>query len=469
MQSLIIPEKFNIYKKFLETVHNPPYTVLDYTVKDKISFVCDNNHTNTVVIGTLCNRKSKYLKSKISRVCLVCISNKKKEESITSSALSVGKLEYVLHPASNNFDRSEKYYEMERKFGLTILGYTPATEQVSYICGNCKTNALCRESGFFKKITNSCIKCRGSVYKLTFEDLCKSFSSAGLSVEWTKEQFNTEYENSHTLVKYTCSCGESAYMSASNCKHGSKCASCKTERSSATNMLKYGVPRPSQNEDVKEKICSTNIRRYGVPHILQNPKIRARINETVQNVYGVSNLFQNEDVKQQIKETNILKYGVPNPMQNKTVFNKQQKSSFSLKDYTMQSGEIKRVQGFEPQCLKELDNGRHGPILAGNNDDLPIIDYTFDNKEHKYNPDIYLPEYNLIIEVKSIYTLNADLDKNKAKAAATESAGYNYAFWVLVDKDSRLPIIYRLYLGELVEGRMIVEDQVEGVDYCNVY
>ena len=58
---------------------------------------------------------------------------------------------------------------------------------------------------------------------------------------------------------------------------------------------------------------------------------------------------------------------------------------------------------------------------------MPAIWYVGeDGKKHRYYPDFYIPKENLIIEVKSSYTMLYDFYKNNLKAVATKELGYNY-------------------------------------------
>jgi len=49
---------------------------------------------------------------------------------------------------------------------------------------------------------------------------------------------------------------------------------------------------------------------------------------------------------------------------------------------------------------------------------------------HRYYPDFYIKKDNKIIEVKSIYTYNIDIEKNLLKQKACLDAGYNFEFWI---------------------------------------
>jgi len=96
------------------------------------------------------------------------------------------------------------------------------------------------------------------------------------------------------------------------------------------------------------------------------------------------------------------------------------KNKFGYKKYTLPSGKIINYQGYENYALDEL------LILFNENDiqnerfKIPIIKYTFKNKEYNYYPDIYIESENKIIEVKSDWTYKNNIIKNTIKALATK-------------------------------------------------
>ena len=61
------------------------------------------------------------------------------------------------------------------------------------------------------------------------------------------------------------------------------------------------------------------------------------------------------------------------------------------------------------------------------------IDYFFENKKRKYYPDFYIPSLNLLIEIKSSYTYNCNIDMNEIKRKSSVEKGYNFLF--IIDKD----------------------------------
>lgn len=62
---------------------------------------------------------------------------------------------------------------------------------------------------------------------------------------------------------------------------------------------------------------------------------------------------------------------------------------------------------------------------------MPKIEYEFEGKKRRYFPDIWIPKHNLIIEVKSTWTYEKDLEKNLLKKKATEQMGYAFRFVII--------------------------------------
>ena len=60
---------------------------------------------------------------------------------------------------------------------------------------------------------------------------------------------------------------------------------------------------------------------------------------------------------------------------------------------------------------------------------VPVIEYHINEKRHVYFPDIYIPDENKIIEVKSEWSLQYPTHVEE-KAQATVSEGYIYEIWV---------------------------------------
>ena len=98
------------------------------------------------------------------------------------------------------------------------------------------------------------------------------------------------------------------------------------------------------------------------------------------------------------------------------------------KDYTLPSGKIAKCQGYESFCFDDLlyKEGYSEEEILNERDDMPKILYDFEDKEHRYFPDFYIPKENRIIEVKSTYFFDFTKEKNMAKGHATKKLGFNY-------------------------------------------
>lgn len=110
------------------------------------------------------------------------------------------------------------------------------------------------------------------------------------------------------------------------------------------------------------------------------------------------------------------------PKKDPNIFHKTQSSSFKkhlFKELTYQGT-------FEQNFLETF----YDVIKI---EKAPSIKYKYKNRERIYFPDFYLPELNLIIEIKSKYYYNKFLDVNLEKQKACISQGYNFMF--IIDRD----------------------------------
>lgn len=129
--------------------------------------------------------------------------------------------------------------------------------------------------------------------------------------------------------------------------------------------------------------------------------------------------------------TCIEKYGVRHPLQNKKVLEKVWKSQYRLKLFALPSGRVIKLMGYEPQVLNYLMNIEGFCEDEFEFDLIPIFLY---GDKQLYFPDFYIPLHNLIIEVKSLWTLKNSLIITKQKQEAVERSNYNYRLIVWDDK-----------------------------------
>ena len=116
----------------------------------------------------------------------------------------------------------------------------------------------------------------------------------------------------------------------------------------------------------------------------------------------------------------IEKYGAECPMQCPELFRKAQATSFRRYPYVTPDGKVFMLLGYESVAMDEiLESEGVKTIYAGEDSEIPTFEYyDQDGKRHLYYPDIYIPDENRVIEVKSVYTYNQDPEKTLWKAQA---------------------------------------------------
>lgn len=187
------------------------------------------------------------------------------------------------------------------------------------------------------------------------------------------------------------------------------------EKARLAHIKKWGGP-PGTVEEIRERQKQTCLERFGVEFPLQSKEIHDKIKKTNLDRYG-NIVFLASDAG---KELMVEKYGFENAMQCSEFFDKAMKSAFRYKEFIFPSGRVDQVQGYEHHALaKLLSDGVPEDEIITDVSEMPVIKYTFGGKNRRYYPDIYVPSLNLVIEVKSQYTLTAEYDKNIAKWVAS--------------------------------------------------
>lgn len=226
-----------------------------------------------------------------------------------------------------------------------------------------------------------------------------------------------------------------------------------------TNLEKYGSENPMQTPEVQAKLEATSMARYGTRRPTENADIRAKVQQTHANKtrdeiqhmldktvetslqrYGTQSPNQAPIVKQRKIKSSLEKYGTEHPMQDASIQAKIQRRAFCHKDFTMPSGAIRKVQGYEPFALKLLLDTYTEEQIITDRPAIPRFQYTANNKQRYYFPDIYIPHVNKIIEVKSTWTYKCTTDNITHKAAACKEAGYDYEIWVFDGKGNRVDV-----------------------------
>lgn len=174
---------------------------------------------------------------------------------------------------------------------------------------------------------------------------------------------------------------------------------------------KYGYDNPNKSTIVKEKLIKTNNIKYGHNSPLQNSEILKKAKETLMTNYNVDHNMKSDIVKHRFINTCLTKYGETHYMKNSEMFDKISKACYKQKKIIV-NDILYKVQGYENIAINYLINtGVLEDQFIINNKDVEhyvgkIYWIDSNNKKHRYYPDFYLKDKNVLFEIKSEYTYN---------------------------------------------------------------
>lgn len=205
-----------------------------------------------------------------------------------------------------------------------------------------------------------------------------------------------------------------------------------SERTKATNLDKFGVEFPAQSLSVKKKTKAVIMDRYGVENIMQLPESVNKLKDTKQarynnptynnvekrkktnlEVYGVEHPLQSTEIQQKsslTRKTNYYDPAVLSKLNNKDWLEEQFKSGLSV-------GEIAKILDVSSSNLCKYFNNYGINVNVGRNtssierevvnfiSSLGITNIITNDRTilNKQEIDIYLPDYQLAIEVNGLY------------------------------------------------------------------
>jgi len=188
------------------------------------------------------------------------------------------------------------------------------------------------------------------------------------------------------------------------------------------NFKIYGLENQFQREEVKEHNKQIKKERYGDEYY-NNPE---KNKQTCLEHFGVEHSLQSKEIQEKFKQTCFNNNGVEWPMQNREIFEKAQKSGYKIKYF--KNTDIYYRGTYEFDFLE-----KYYPLFP-NIMNAKSIKYFYENKEHYYHPDFYIPSLNLIIEIKSEWTIKQQgKEKINAKEKAIITNGFKYL--VIIEKD----------------------------------
>jgi len=189
-----------------------------------------------------------------------------------------------------------------------------------------------------------------------------------------------------------------------------------------TLIEKYNVTNPMDIPGISEKRKNYFLEKFGVENPSSNRNVKEKRHKTMISKYGFAHNFEN------CEEFMLQKYGVRNPShipeKAEILCNNRYKKKH---DYILETGEIIQLQGFETHGMKYLSKIYGESEVQYRKIHMPAIFYMSDNNQNKrrYYPDFFIKKCNLIVEVKSKYTLMKDFSIAKLKFDSARTTGYN--------------------------------------------
>jgi hypothetical protein len=293
-----------------------------------------------------------------------------------------------------------------------------------------------------------------------------------------------------TFINYKCKCGEKyrKMMRYIVEEAGALCNNCgkkhmvETQQKSMQEL--YGATHPMLVPEFKKKQEDTMIKNHGVAHNSHIPEVVEKRKDTLTERFGVSHHFklpekieerrqnyrnktgfdhhlQREECREKQRQTNLknrgveysmqcpevraksiatnlIRYNVEYPSQNQEVMERTQKNAKKYKEFKMPSGEIRKVQGYEPFALTDLLKVYTEEQIKTERKEVPRIEYEVDGKKKYHYPDIFIPHEKKIVEVKSTWTYECKTDNIQLKKKAAEEKGFVYEIWCYNGKGLRV-------------------------------
>ncbi len=208
------------------------------------------------------------------------------------------------------------------------------------------------------------------------------------------------------------------------------------ESSRKTCLKLYNVDHQWKSKEIRDKIKNTYLKLYGVENASQIPEVQNKIKNTLLNRYGVNNGMWIPEVRIKILKKWKEKYGTDHPMQNSDQYMKVMNKTLQYKSYTLPSGSIIKIQGYENKALDKLfkDGYIESDICIKaidiENEIGRIYYYKLDGSKHRYFPDIYIKSENKIVEVKSNWSIKLHADVIYLKRDACIKQGLNFEFLI---------------------------------------
>lgn len=328
----------------------------------------------------------------------------------------------------NSFDKSLNNLYKQKNYGCLSCAKLLKTDRIKETMLEKYGVEHAAQSQFFRdKMKKTTFEKYGVEHALQSEEVKAKIRQTNL------ETYGCEYGLQNEEVKNK---KKVTYLKNYGVENPNQCKEIR-DKSKQTNLEKYGYEYSCQSEEIKAKVKQTNLEKYGYEYGFQNEEIKAKIVQTCLDKYGVKYITQFKDFRDKAKQTNLEKYGVEYVSQNPDIHDKMTKNMYKSKEYIMPSGNILQIQGYEHYALDFLLQTEHiceNDIVTGCKN-VPTIWYIdHDGKKRRHFVDIFIPNQNRCIEVKSTWTAHINKHTIFLKQLAAKELGYKYEIWVYNEK-----------------------------------
>jgi hypothetical protein len=196
-------------------------------------------------------------------------------------------------------------------------------------------------------------------------------------------------------------------------------------------VKKLNEENPDRLNKINNKVKNTNLKKFGFEIPMHSEIIKNKSKEVFLEKYGVENPFQSEEIKKKCKETSIKNYGVEYALQN-SEYSERLTNNYKYKLYKFPCGNEIKIQGYENLALDVLvsEGFTYNDIKTSRNE-VPEVWYNdLVGKKHRYFVDIWIPKINKMVEVKSTWTYNKNINIVNLKKQKCKELGYDYEIWI---------------------------------------
>lgn len=190
---------------------------------------------------------------------------------------------------------------------------------------------------------------------------------------------------------------------------------CSKSCASFYRSAKPWLGKTQTDEHIKKRVDNTDIAQR-----------EAKRRSTMMSRYGTINPAQAPGAREKAQKTSQENWGTDHPMKSQAVFDSRRRHNQHLWKDILVDGKVFRVQGYEDLFLKDLDKFN---LKSTDLEEPPTIEYEDAGIVRTYFPDFFVPNQNLIIEIKSSWTLTKHQENLKKKISAVQRAGFN--MWVV--------------------------------------